>query len=70
MDPKTYRADIDNAQNIHWNISLTPSSRHDDIYLLPAMMQYPVIDATTVRIAMDNIRKIDEEDITFPVESG
>lgn len=35
----------------------------DDIYLLPAMMQYPVIDATTVRIAMDNIRKIDEEDI-------
>lgn len=35
----------------------------DDVYLLPGMCQYPVIDATTVRLAMDNIRHIDEDDI-------
>lgn len=35
----------------------------DTIYLVPGMMQYPVIDATSVRLAMDNIRHVEEENI-------
>lgn len=38
----------------------------DDIFLLPATLEYPVIDKASVRLAMDNIRKVpDDEKKTF-----
>lgn len=34
----------------------------DDIFLLPATLEYPVIDKASVRLAMDNIRKVPDDE--------
>ena len=42
---------------------LAKEIQEDDIYLVPAKCLYPVLDVSSLKLAMDNIRHVDAEDI-------